>query len=186
MIKNWKKTNENGISIPIDILSPHLSYFDKIEKSLKEEFLKGKKFGIAWEYNGLEISIFDKEASVEGFPTANLEYVIAIFRNSKLYPSPNNAVIFNLDGSLNKILQIPKFKSAIILEEIEKNNQKNPPLDDKHLSFYKYTRDTNDLGIELDILEINYALEYSESQILDPRSLELTNLFKSRFDRDYY
>jgi hypothetical protein len=186
MIENWKKTNENGVSIPIDILAPHLSYFDKIEKRLRDEFLKGKKFGIAWQYNGLDISIFDDEGSVEGFPTASLEYVVAIFRNSTLYPSPNNAVILNLDGSLNKVLPIPKFKSAVILEEIEKKLQKNPPLDDKHLGFYKYTRATNDQGIELDILEINYALEYSESQILDPHSLELTNLFKSRFDRNYY
>jgi hypothetical protein len=183
MIKNWKKTNENGIQIPIDILAPHLFYFDKIDKNLKNEFLKGKRFGIAWEYNGTEVSVFDNEGSVEGFPTANLQYVIAIFRNSNLYPNPNNAVIFNLDGSLNKVLQFPEFKSEIILTEIEKNNQTNPPLDNHRLSFNKYSRQTNNQNIELDILEINYDLEYSESQILDSDTLELSHLFKSRFDR---
>ncbi|TPG31345.1 hypothetical protein [Flavobacterium pectinovorum] len=183
MIKNWIKTNENGIQIPIDIFAPHLFYFDKIDKNLKTEFLEGKRFGIAWEYNGTEVSVFDNEGSVEGFPTANLQYIVAIFRNSNLYPHPNNAIIFNLDGSLKKILQFPKFKSEIILTEIEKNNQTNPPLDDDRLCFYKYSRQTNDQGIEFDILEINYDLEYSESQILDSDTLELTHLLKSRFDR---
>lgn len=186
MIKNWKKKNENGISVPIDIHQPHLFYFDKIEKNIKNEFLKGTKFGIAWEYNGTEINIFDKDGTVEGFPTANLQYIVAIFKNSKLYPNPGNAVIFNLDGSFNKVLRVPKFKSDILLSKIKKSNEQNPPVGSDQLYFYKYDRYTTKEGTEIDLLDLNYMLEYSESQILDPDTLELTDYLKSRFDRDYY
>ncbi|KFF05616.1 hypothetical protein [Flavobacterium reichenbachii] len=186
MIKNWKKKNENGISISIDIYQPHLFYFDKVDKNTSSDFLKGTKFGIAWEYNGNEINIFDKNGTVEGFPTANLEYVIAIFKNSILYPNPNNAVIFNLDGSFKKVIRIPNFKSEIILQEIKRGKKSNPPLDNDELYFSKYSRHIDKEGIEIDILDINYSLEYSESQILDSETLELTDFLKSRFDRNYY
>lgn len=190
MIKNWKTFNETGIYIPIDILNPDLFYLDKIEKSIKEEFLKGKKQGIYWEYNGEKITVLDENGSVEGFPISNLQYVVAIFQNSITYPHPDNAVIFNLDGSVNKILKIPKFKSEQILEEIEKNNELNPPiksfLKGKRLCFNHYKRYVNKKGVEFDILDIDYELEYTESQILDPYTLELTDFLNSRFDRYYY
>lgn len=190
MIKNWRKFNETGIYISIDILNPNLSYFDKIEKNIREEFLKGKKQGIAWEYNEQKIAIFDKNGSVEGFPISNLQYVVAIFQNSEIYNHPDNAVIFNLDGSINKILKIPKFKSEQIIDEIEKNNETNPPIESvikgKRLCFNHYKRYVNSEGIEFDILDIDYELEYTESQILDPYSLELTDFLNSRFDRYYY
>ena len=190
MIKNWKKFNESGIYIPIDILNSHLPNFDKIEKNTREEFLKGKNQGIYWEYNGEKINIYDKNGSVEGFPISTLQYVVAIFQNSKIYPHPDNAVIFNLDGTVNKILKIPKFKSELILEQIEKKNESNPPIESflkgKRLCYNHYKRFINDKGFELDILDIDYELEYTESQILDPYTLELSDFLNSRFDRYYY
>ncbi|WP_173968513.1 hypothetical protein, partial [Flavobacterium collinsii] len=142
MIRNWKKFNETGIYISVDILDSHLPNFDKIETSIRNEFLKGKKQGIYWEYNGQKIAISDENGSVEGFPISTLQYVIAIFQNSKIYPHPNNAVIFNLDGTVNKILKIPKFKSELILEQIEKQNESNPRIEsflrDKRLCYNHY------------------------------------------------
>nr|WP_199002624.1 hypothetical protein [Flavobacterium sp. ASV13] len=190
MIKNWKKFNETGIDIPIDILNPNAFYFDKIEKKIKEEFLKGNKQGIYWEYNNKEISICDENGSVEGFPLSNLQYVIAIFKNSLTYPYPSNAVIFNLDGTLEKILTIPPFKSEIIIEEIEKHNESNPPfksaLKGKKMCFNHYSRYLSETNVEIDIVDIDYGLDYTESQILDLNTLEFTDFLKVRFDRSLY
>ena len=74
----------------------------------------------------------------------------------------------------------------MILKELEKNNDTNPPINNNLLCFYKYSRYANNLGVEIDIIDINYNLEYSESQILDPDTFEFTDFLKSRFDRDYY
>ncbi|MBE8723989.1 hypothetical protein [Flavobacterium hungaricum] len=190
MIKNWKKNNEKGVSIAVDILNPHLFNFDKIDKEVQNAFLKGKKFGISWEYNGNEVHIFDKDGSVEGFPLSNLQYVAAIFKNSNLYSSPNNGVLFNLDGSVHKILELPKFKSDFVHEIIEKENVKNlllkEFLEQPKLSFEKYSRYISNQNSELDIFDINYNNEITESQILDLETLEFTDFLKTRFDRNYY
>lgn len=190
MIKNWKKYNENGVSIGIDILNPHLFNFDKIDKEVQNTFLKGKRFGISWEYNGTEVHIFDKDGSVEGFPLSNLKYVAAVFRNSKLYPSPNNVVIFNLDGKVHKILKMPDFKSDFVHEIIEKENVKKLPLDEflepQKLSFEKYSRYISNQNSELDIFDINYNNDITESQILDLETLEFTDFLKTSFDRENY
>ncbi|MHC0448430.1 hypothetical protein ACWA1F_23710 [Flavobacterium sp. 3-218] len=180
-----------GTYIPIDILAPHLFNFDKIEQKIREEFLKSKRLGIYWEYNGKAITISDEIGSVQGFPISTLQYVVAVFQNSKKYPSPDNAVIFNLDGTINKILKIPEFKSELILEELKKNNESNPPIESffkgKRLCYNNYSRFVDNNGFELDILEIDYELEYTESQILDPNTLELTDFLKTRFERyDYW
>ncbi|MFD2939039.1 hypothetical protein [Flavobacterium notoginsengisoli] len=190
MIKNWKKFNESGIYIPIDILNPNAFYLDKIEKDIKEEFLKGKKQGIYWEYNEKKISISDKNGSIEGFPLSNLQYIVAIFRDSQTYPYPNNAVILNLDGTLEKILTFPSFKSEIIIEEIEKHNEANPPLksslNGKRFCFSHYSRYRSEKQIDFDIIDLDYGLDYTESQILDLNTLECTDFLKTRFDRSFY
>lgn len=190
MIKNWKKFNETGIYLPIDILNPNSFYVEKVGKDIKEEFLKGKKQGIYWEYNNKEISISDENGSVEGFPLSNLQYIIAIFKNSQTYPYPNNAVIFNPDGTLEKILTIPPFKSEIMIEEIENHNESNPPirsaLNGKRLCFNHYSRYLSKTQMEIDIVDIDYGLDYTESQILDLNTLELTDFLKVRFDRSVY
>ena len=184
MIKNWKKNNENGISLAVDILNPHLFNFDKIDTEIKNAFLKGKKYGISWEYNDSTINIFDKDGSVEGFPLSNLKYVAAVFKNSKLYPSPNNAVIFNLDEKVHKILKIPNFKSDFVHEIIE--NENDTLLEHQKLSFANYNRYISNQNIELDIFDIAYNNDITESQILDLETLEFTDFLKARFDRENY
>ncbi|MFH6967048.1 hypothetical protein [Flavobacterium sp. FlaQc-28] len=190
MIKNWKKFNETGIYIPIDILNPNTFHYEKIENSIREEFLKGKRHGMYWEYKEKKISISDKNGSVEGFPLSNLQYIVAIFKNSKTYPYPNNAVILNLDGTFEKKIQLPPFKSEIIIEEIEKKNESNPPIENflngKRLCFNNYSRYINEEQMEFDIIDIDYDLDYTESQILDLDTLELADFLKVRFDRYSY
>ncbi|NDV70037.1 hypothetical protein [Dysgonomonas sp. 25] len=58
--------------------------------------------GLAWQYQGEEIILLNNTFSrVDGFPSLDMQYVVALFNGNKKYPKPTNLVVYNGDGSIH-------------------------------------------------------------------------------------
>jgi hypothetical protein len=64
--------------------------------------------GVRWN-NNEQIIVLEDNYSVTGYPTEKMDGVVAIYGlNSKKFPAPNNAAIFNADGSFRLQLEVPE------------------------------------------------------------------------------
>ncbi|GHV15278.1 hypothetical protein FACS1894169_06160 [Bacteroidia bacterium] len=54
------------------------------------------------------IELFEENVTIIAYPSPEYKYIIAIYSGSHNFPIPNNAVVYNLDGSIHKILTPPK------------------------------------------------------------------------------
>jgi len=63
--------------------------------------------GIRWCFEAREIEIFERDTTIYGYPDPLFQKIITVYISSKKYPFPANAVIYNLDGSVHKVLSPP-------------------------------------------------------------------------------
>jgi hypothetical protein len=65
------------------------------------------KTGVRWLYKDVEIKLED-EFYVPGYPSVDNESFVAIYSsNSKIIVKPNNAIIYNSDGSIRTHIKMP-------------------------------------------------------------------------------
>ena len=85
---------------------------NKEEGWQRENPLRGGQHGLQWNFQGKTIKIFD-DSHIFGYPDPQMDSVVAIYPlDSKLYPAPNNAVIYNPDGTLRMQLKMPSLASG--------------------------------------------------------------------------
>jgi hypothetical protein len=126
MIRNFFESNDEGLRIPIELSYP-------ITKSASSESILSfinnpSKKGIGWINNGKEIVIKDDDISIYGLPKVGLDFVVAIYSGrTGEYPPPNNAVVYNPDGSVKHRLMFPPFISEMLVRRINFLKQENPP-----------------------------------------------------------
>lgn len=67
-----------------------------------------------WDYNNVIIKIeFEKGTIVSAQFDSDKEKIIIVYdnRHSKQYPAPNNCVVYNIDGTIHKIISTPVLKT---------------------------------------------------------------------------
>lgn len=74
-----------------------------------ENILNGDCHGVKWSVDtGEIITLFEKDVKIMAYPSPCMNYIVAIYDgNSKRFPPPNNAVVYNLDGSIHKVITTP-------------------------------------------------------------------------------
>lgn len=113
----------------------HVSASETIFKNVDAAFAKayvnsGAKEYVYWKYKLRTITLIDDTASVSGFPSVCNQYFVAIYESkSKMFKPPCNAVIYNLDGSIHKVLKITELIAPTVIKRIEVNGDANPPLE---------------------------------------------------------
>ncbi len=170
MVENFEYFTEN-VSIPVSIGSD-VNFFEGLSKEDFFRFYSGGKKSLRWTYNGKIVIIEDPDASIIGYPSLDMEYVIAIYTEeiSRNYSPPKNAVVYREDGSLHKQLTIPHFQSKVVLDRLKINNDENPPLGKKypgilffdHVSWQKLE---NDIVVAIRII---YDQEWYETVEINP------------------
>jgi hypothetical protein len=183
MIKDFCLFNAD-LEIPISI-----EYPVDIQKNVSQQelikFINSPiKQGISWSYDSRKIVLSDPIVSVKGFPDTSLKYVVAVYigRGNSHIP-PNNAVIYNLDGTLHKELRIPKLLSKNILTSLEFLKLPNPPISfsmsHPGLQFNGFAWKLNGGGGLINVISILFDEEWWESRILNPVSGEIGELVDS-------
>lgn len=180
MLKRIIKFNQEGVAIPISI-GYQEDEFSNVSKEVKLACINSSaKESYSWEYFDEKIIIEDSELSVHGYPTVDRNFMVVIYEEkSNKFSPPNNAVIYNLDGSIHKVLKIPELISPKILKKIKIENHNNPPLEDNRYGYYGqglqfggfvWSKDAN--GYLIDSISIKYAGEYGEWRAFNPETGE--------------
>jgi hypothetical protein len=127
MLESFSQFNSNGQAILLNLDFP--PGFDAQQQEILSFINSPGRRGISWTHDNKVIRIEDQIVSVAGLPSADRQFVVAVFLgNCVQFPLPNNAVVYNLDGSLHSILKLPPFITPVIIKRLEFLKQPNPPM----------------------------------------------------------
>jgi hypothetical protein len=171
MIKKFSVFNNNGINVPISF-KEYPDIFKNVDIKTMRSLWDGSKEGISWEYEGKQIFIKDSNVTVKGFPTLDFTKIVAVYTGLQgSYKPPNNAVIYNLDGSIHKILNIPKLISSHVLKLISQDKLDNPPLNlvdmEDGLLFGGFGWYKKNDGGRVNSISIIVSREWGETRVLN-------------------
>ena len=148
------------------------------------DYFDGSSIGFSWLFSGQRIVLLDDNVDIFAYPTVDKKYIIAIYKGlNNQFPSPHNAVVYNLDGSVHKVLKIPKLVSTKIQEKIKQEKHSNPPTEDNRYGHYGmglefvgfgWKKDENENLINT--ISIKYAGEFGEWRVFDPDTGEFGEL----------
>ncbi|WP_269221581.1 hypothetical protein [Flavobacterium sp. IMCC34518] len=180
MIQEFKIFNRSGIVIPVDIEYP-MDVYKNTNNPENSIFFDGSSKGVSWLYNGNRIIIKDDNVDIFAYPSIDQNYIIAIYQGlNGEYKPPCNAVVFNLDGSIHKILEIPPFVSERLLKQVEIEQDTNPPikwLNNIHTPMFKsfgWDKDKN--GNLFNYISYQYLQDFGEGRELNPITGEIGSL----------
>lgn len=103
----------NDITYPVNIGIKTSHYITElVEGGFYENELRNKYHGVKWIGNGKTIILFENEVTIIAYPSLDMNYVVVVYNsNSKQYPAPNNCVVYNIDGTVHKIISTPVLKT---------------------------------------------------------------------------
>ncbi len=179
MINNLKLFNRSGIVIPVDITYP-MDVYKNVKDSEYSQFFDASSKGISWKHNSENIILIDEKVDLFGYPSIDQNFMVVIYEGQNdFFPPPNNAIVYNLDGSVHKVLKMPKLVSPRILENIKKERHSNPPIEDNRyghygmgLKFRGFAWDKDIDGNLINTISIEYMGEYGEWRVFNPETGE--------------
>lgn len=171
MISDFRYITNTGISLKVNLGGE--TFFDKqdfINGLVKDYHNITKGYGIMWRHNETEIKLIGLEKKIIGYPSIDLNYVIAIYIGEEelLYKRPCNAIVYDADGKMHRQLCVPK-----LVSNHAKERKKWWVSEDKetlHFNAVKWMRDKN--GQLKNVMEIReyYTGILFEDRIIDPES----------------
>ena len=178
MFRDFSKFNQHGMVIPVSI-GYQRSQFENVSKEYATEYMNAySKEGLFWFYNNKRVLLEDQYSTIYGYPNVDQNYVIVIYKDQNdQFSMPNNAVVYNLDGSIHRSLEMPKLISPKILDNIQQEGHSNPPIEDKRyghygmgLQFAGFSWNKDQDGNLYNAISIQYAGEYGEWRVLNPEN----------------
>lgn len=86
------------------------------EKKATNKIINSTETQIEWEFGGQIIKLSESECAISGCPSLDYQFFLSDWWNSNSYPKPNNAVLFNPDGTIHKVLEQPLLLSEYAKE----------------------------------------------------------------------
>ena len=163
------------VSIPIVIKYP-IDLEERATKDKVDRYNNGRSnYGISWVHNGGKIILQDSSGSIKGFPSTDLNFVVALHQASESrYHPPNNAVVYNLDGTVHKVLEMPELLSPLIIDRLKNLGLPNPPIEwsnsEDGLKFDGFMWERNKSGELVDVISILCDRDMWESRIMNVKS----------------
>jgi hypothetical protein len=162
------------------------TYFKLLEKrpdgAMIFDYLQGQYVGVKWRYGKNDVLISSDNIISHVYPSHNLKYMIVVYNNYSTYKTPYNAIVYNEDGSIHKILTPPPFRSKLILDRLKIDNVKNPPLHIREDGVYfdGISWGHNSKKQLVTLIDIGYDREYIETRVLYPKTGEFGELLSAR------
>lgn len=113
MADSFQYYTEDGVSLNLNLgVKGYL--FDGNKSEDISLYYKSSNSAIRWFHRSKRIEISEPKCYLVGYPSPSLEKVIIIYpMNHKSFGAPENAIIYNADGSLYCRLKIPALVSEI-------------------------------------------------------------------------
>lgn len=183
MIHNLKFFNRSGVVIPVDISYP-MDVYKNASGQVYSDFFDSSSKGVSWVFNSRQVVVKNDNVDIFAYPSVDKNYMIVVYEGeNESFSPPNNAVIYNLDGSIYKVLKIPELISPKILEKIKEEKHSNPPVEDNRyghygqgLQFAGFSWDKDKDGNLINTISIKYTGEYGEWRVFDPKTGEFGEL----------
>jgi len=97
--------------------NPGNSLFEFASDEAHGDYIRNRTKGIRWTSDGREILIFEEGNRIFGLPTPDGKRVVVIYPSDhRTYPAPENAVVYNADGSVHLRLKMPRLVSSVAQE----------------------------------------------------------------------
>ena len=167
--ENFIFFNANGTELKV-------SYGYLIDDIFKLNLEKDIQINYNSSSKGAKWTFLDKNVVINkcrfAYPSVDEKFIIAIYPLEDIdFPSPNNAVIYNLDGSIHKVLSPPKLISELAIKRLGKDN---PPMafapDSIYFNHVNWQKDSS--GNVVTSIWIGYDREWHENRELNPHTGE--------------
>jgi hypothetical protein len=180
MIQEFKIFNRSGVVITVDIEYP-MDVYKNTNHTENINFFDGSSKGVSWFFDGKRIIIKDDNVDIFAYPSIDQKYVITIYEGlNGAYKPPGNAVVYNLDGSVHKLLKVPQFISERLLKQIEIEQDTNPPSkrsNDIYSPMFKgFGWDKDENGKLFNYISYQYLQDYGEGREFNPITGEIGRL----------
>jgi hypothetical protein len=172
MIQSFRWCTDDGLSFSPNISADIKSnVYEHIDEETYMRFLKSTTTGVSWVHNSENLTIMEKGVQLKGLPSPDHGKVIVIYpiHHSK-FPAPKNAVVYNDNGSIHKILQTPKLISEIAKKRLHRIVKSSDP----SITFFEGVQwHQEELNHQIvPVLRIGFDMDWHEERILEPHTGE--------------
>lgn len=175
MIEQFEYITEDGIVLRLN-LGVNVYLFEGNDEILISKFLNSPYQGVRWKFKNKMISLFERGYVIEGRPAPDLKKVVVVYSmEHNKYRAPNNAVIYNADGSIHLQLKTPKLISELAIKHFPPGKNVNPV----QLYFEKVRWVKDDNGKIVCAMTIGFNWEWREERILNPETGEFGGCISS-------
>lgn len=163
MIESFQFCTEEGVKLNVK-LGVKVTLFEENNRNDITRYFKCKSTGVKWVQGNNEITIFESNHYLNGYPTHDLQKVVIIFpMEHNLYGAPDNAVIYNDDGTVFRQLKTPKLISEIAIKREAFHQSANFSL--VHFNNVRWA--LNNKGDIVTVLTIAFDRDWQEDRVLD-------------------
>ncbi len=172
-IKDFQFETELGNRF-IPNITPNIgdSLFEYVSDDLYKEYVNKATKGLFWVTSGSRraVNLYESGVSIFGIPTPDMQRVIVIYpMEHTLNRAPRNAIIYNADGSVHRILNAPEPISDLAKTRsrfMAKTKAFNPP----HRLYFHSVRWVKAEGEIVTVVGIGFDRDWQEERILNPET----------------
>ena len=167
MIEKFGVKNKEG-NILISHIGLETNMYNNREDEVSTSFFNSRGNGVCWINEGKEVSIFPSLGRIIAYPTPDLTFVVVIYHpmDNADFAAPNNAVIYNMDGSIHHRMKQQKLVSDLAKKHLKEYSE-------LFESVY-WANDKN--GNVVMAVEVGFKRDFYERRILNPNTGELLQL----------
>jgi hypothetical protein len=126
MVEDFSFITDDGVVLKLN-LGVKEYIFEGNEEHDISQFYKSKSVGVRWMFDHKVIDILESSVSIEGYPTPDRKRVVVVYRyDHPVYSSPNNAILYNADGSIHLQLKVPGLISDLAKKRSRFLNYESP------------------------------------------------------------
>jgi hypothetical protein len=168
MIEKFSYINAIGIELQLNLgVDGYL--FEGHDGNEVRFFHNSNSKGLRWEYSGKVVEILEHGKCINGMPTPDMKRVVVTYPyDHPVYPSPNNAVVYNADGSVYMQLNAPKLISGLAKQQ----GSVVPHTGVIDLFFSRVHWEKNSEGKVVTAVSFDFSWEWHEERELDPETGE--------------
>ncbi|NOS93058.1 MAG: hypothetical protein HOP30_14135 [Cyclobacteriaceae bacterium] len=167
MIEKFGVKSSDG-KILISHLGLETNMYNNREDEVSTNFFNSKGNGVRWINDEKEVAIFPSSGRIIAYPTPDFTFVVVIYHpmDNPDFAAPNNAVIYNKDGSIHH-----RMKQQKLVSDLAKKHLKD--YSELFESVY-WAHDKN--GNVVMAVEVGFNRDLYECRIVDTNTGELLQL----------
>lgn len=168
--------NQDKVLWPNLLIDPTLELFRGVKADDYREYMRSDSAGIMWLFGQEKLRLYEPGIRIFGLPTHDNRFIVAIYPlNGEKFRAPQNAVLYNANGTLKKCLKPPE-----LLSNLAKSRKKFINSEYSMSLYFDTVGIKRDhLGNKLTYLRISFDRDFWEDHKLDVETGEFAGMIDS-------